>query len=285
PGLRVLVAGALVLMQANVALLAYGYLLSGVVGIAYYAMAVMRQMRRRGLLKSQYLRGMPLPAREVLSYTTPVMASDWCAIYMLTAGPLLLGYFSDMTAVALYQVVVPAAALNTIVFQSFGMLFEPAASRLHARDDPEGMNHLYWRSAVWVAVLTFPLFALSFTAAVPITLLLFGERYVAAAPILSLLAASQFVDAMMGFNAAALRVTGSVRWLVVVNAFGAAVVVGLSILLIPSLGALGAGVGTAVGYVLYTILKQVALQMASGVHAFDSTYKGPYLMIAAVSAG
>src|SRR5690606_39650883 len=109
-----------------------------------------------------------------------VMASDWCAIYMLTAGPLLLGYFSDMTAVALYQVVVPAAALNTIVFQSFGMLFEPAASRLHARDDPEGMNHLYWRSAVWVAVLTFPLFALSFTAAVPITLLLFGERYVAA---------------------------------------------------------------------------------------------------------
>jgi len=283
PGLRIAVAGALVLMQADITLLAYGYLLSGVVGIAYYAWAVVSQLRARGLLDTGLLRGLRLPVREVLSYTTPVMASDWCSIFMLTGGPLLLGYFSDMSTVALYQVVVPVAALNTIVTQSFTMLFEPSASRLHARGDATGLNDLYWRTAVWVAVLTFPLFALSFTASVPLTVTLFGERYAAAAPILTLLAAGQFVDSMAGFNSEALRVTGQLRLLIAVNAFGAATTVGLSILLIPSMGALGAAVGSVSGHLLYTVVKQVAVQMATGVKAFDPIYRGPYLTMVTVA--
>lgn len=283
PGLRISVAGLLVLMQADVTLLAYGYLLSGVVGIAYYAWSVATRMREAGLLKWNLLRGVKLPVRRVLGYTTPVMAADWCSIYMITAGPLLLGYFADMNAVALYQVVVPAAALNTVVFQSFGMLFEPSASRLSAKGATAALNHHYWRSAVWVAVLTFPFFALSFTAAVPVTVLLFGERYVAAAPILSLLAAGQFIDSASGFNAATLRVTGQVRWLVAVHVIGAVTTIGVSVVLIPSMGAIGAGVGTAVGLLLYTVLKQIALQRATGVRALDGAYKKPYLTIAGVT--
>ncbi|MEX2470970.1 MAG: oligosaccharide flippase family protein, partial [Gemmatimonadota bacterium] len=192
PGLRIAVAGVLVLLKADITLLAYGYLFSGVVGIAYYGWAVAVQMRARGLLDRGLLRGLRLPVRKVLSYTTPVMASDWCSIFMLTAGPLLLGYFTDMSTVALYQVVVPVAAMNTLVAQSFTMLFEPSASRLYARGDASGLNDHYWRTAVWVAVLTFPLFALSFTASIPLTVFLFGERYAAAGPILTLLAAGHF---------------------------------------------------------------------------------------------
>jgi O-antigen/teichoic acid export membrane protein len=50
-----------------------------------------------------------------------------------------------------------------------------------------------------------------------LTVLLFGERYVDAAPILSLLALGQFANAVIGFNAATLRVSGSLRWLLGVN--------------------------------------------------------------------
>ncbi len=283
PGLRIAVAGTLVLMKADITLLAYGYLFSGVVGIAYYGWAVAVQMRDRGLLDRGLLRGLRLPVRKVLSYTTPVMASDWCSIFMLTAGPLLLGYFTDMSTVALYQVVVPVAALNTLVAQSFTMLFEPSASRLHARGDATGLNDHYWRTAVWVAVLTFPLFALSFTASIPLTVLLFGERYAAAGPILTLLASGHFIGSMAGFNSEALRVTGSLRWLIAVNALGAATTVGLSVLLIPGMGAMGAAIGFAAGHFLYAVLKQVAVQRATGVKAFDLTYKGPYITMAVVA--
>jgi len=69
-----------------------------------------------------------------------------------------------------------------------------------------------------------------------------------------------------------------------VNLAGAATTIGISILLIPSMGALGAGIGTAAGLILYTILKQVALKQASGLRALGVEYKKPYLTIAGVSA-
>jgi O-antigen/teichoic acid export membrane protein len=284
PGLRLLIATALVLASANVEMLAYGYLIAGVIGVGYYTAAVVARLRKQGLLRMQWLRGAPLPFRTVLGYTTPAMAADWCAVFMTTAGPLLLGFFSDMSAVALYQVVVPVAALNHLVPQAFVMLFEPSASRLVARGDRVGLKRHYWRTAMWVSALSFPLFALSFTASVPLTVLLFGERYAAAAPILTLLAASQFLEAAAGFNAETLRVNGKIRWLIAANIIGVAVLVGVSVVLIPSMGALGAGIGTAVGQLSYTILKQTFVRVAVGVDSVDREHSEFYLTMGWVCA-
>lgn len=285
PGLRIGVALLLVLLQADVRVLAYGYLLSGLAGIGYYAVSVFNEIRRKGLLDGSLASDLKLPVREVLSYTVPVMAADWCSILMSTAGPLLLGYFSDMSAVALFQVVVPLVTLTKVVQQSFGVLYEPEASRLFARDDRVELERFYWRSAVWVAVLTFPAFALAFVAADPLTVLLYGERYAEAAPILSILALGMFFDSVLGFNTPTIRVAGALRWLVGANVTAAAVNVVLNILLIPSMGALGAAIATGCAWIFYGILKQAALRFATGVSAFDLEYAGPYVAIAATTGG
>jgi O-antigen/teichoic acid export membrane protein len=284
PGLRLAIAGILVMTSADVEMLAFGYLVAGVIGVGYYAWAVVDRLRAKGLLRTRWLRGVRLPFRSVLSYTTPVIVSDWCGVLMVTAGPLLLGALSDLSAVALYQVAIPVAALNHLVPQAFVMLFEPSASRLAARGDRMGLERLYWRTAMWVSVLSFPLFALSFTAAVPLTVLLFGERYAAAAPILSLLAFSQFVEATAGFNAETLRVNGKVRWLIAANVVGLTVLVGVSVALIPSMGALGAGIGTAAGQLCYTLLRQTFVRVAVGVKSVDREHVGFYATMAAAGA-
>jgi O-antigen/teichoic acid export membrane protein len=280
PLVRLGLAIALVAMSADVLLLAWGYLLAAITGVSYYAWSVWQQMRERGLLKRRFLRGLRLPVQRVFSYTAPVMASDWCTTYMITAGPLLLGYFTDLSTVALFQVVVPVAALNTLVFQSFAMLYEPSAARLVARKDSAGLNGHYWRSALWVAVLTFPLFALSFTAAEPLTVVLFGQRYAPAAPVLSVLALGRFIDSMAGFNAATLRVSGELRPLIKANVVGAVVTVAVTVALIPAMGAVGAALGLVVGLAVFTFLKQLALRTTSGVTAFDASHTGPYATIA-----
>ena len=285
PGFRLAVAGALVMAQADVMVLAYGWVLSSVVGIGYYAVSVARSLRKQGLLRMKLMRRLQLPIRRVLSYTTPVMAADWCSVFMMTAGPLMLGYFSEMSAVALYQVVVPLAALNTLVHQSFVMLYEPSASRLVGRGDREGLQELYWRFAVWVAVLTFPLFALSFVAAHPLTVTLFGERYAGAAPILSMLALAYFIDAMAGFNAATLRVSGRVKWLIGTNALAALCTIGLGAVLIPRYGPVGAGIGVLLGFLAFMVLKQTALYLATGVSVLAPRHRGPYLTMALAIVG
>src|SRR5690606_1701162 len=227
PGLRLLIALVLVAAAADVSMLAWGYLTAGVIGVGYYAWALLVWMRRSGLLRGRSVAA-SLPIGTVLAFSMPAAAADAGAVFMATAGPLLLGYFTDMSTVALFQVVIPVAALNHLVPQAFVMLFEPSASRLVAPGDRVGVDRHYWRTAMWVAVLSFPLFALSFTAAVPLVELLFGDRYAAAAPILSLLALSQFVEATAGFNAETLRVNGKIRWLIAANVIGVAVLVAVS---------------------------------------------------------
>jgi O-antigen/teichoic acid export membrane protein len=285
PGLRLVVALVLVLMQADVQLLAYGYLISGIVGLGYYCVAVYGQLQKRGLLAGGLRGDVILPVRRVLAYTVPVMGADWFRTLMVTPAPLLLGYFTDMGTVALYQVAIPLVALNTQVSQSFVMFYEPSASRVLARGDLQGLETLYWRSAMWVAVLTFPCFAFSFTAAEPLTELLFGERYAAAAPILSLLAIGTFLDAAAGFNDSTLRVSGKVRWLMAVNAFSALLNVTLNVLLIPRMGALGAGIATGTAMFVYAVLKQICLWRATGVRMMHPTYLGPYLVMCLVIIG
>jgi O-antigen/teichoic acid export membrane protein len=213
------------------------------------------------------------------------MGADWFKSLMVTPAPLLLGYYSDMSSVALYQVVIPLVALNTQAAQSFGILFEPAASRLVARHDRSGLDHLYWRAALWVAVLSFPGFAISFAAAEPLTVLLYGDRYALAAPILSLLAIGTFIDASAGFNDATLRVAGKVRWLMGVNAVGASLNVVLNLLLIPRMGALGAGIATGTALFVYSLMKQICLWRATGVHGLHPAYARPYGVLALATGG
>lgn len=278
PGLRIATALLLVLLQANVTFLAYGYLVAGVVGIVYYARSVLGEMKVRGLLDRSL--GVTPPVRQVFGYTLPVMVSDWCAILTLTMGPLLLGYHSDLSAVALFTVVVPLVTLIRLVSQTFVVLFEPAAARLHARGDLAGLGALYWQSGTWVAVLTFPAFALSFAAAEPLCTLLFGERYAAAAPILSVLAVGSFAESVLGFSAPTLRVVDKVGWLLLVNATAACLGIALSLFLIPRLGALGAAIGTGACWIAYATFTQIAVHRVAGVRGFERRYLGPYLAIA-----
>ena len=80
---------------------------------------------------------------------------------MNTTNVLMLQAFGSTTDVADYRVVQPAAKLNLLVMTSFSLLFTPQAARFFARGDKAGINNLYWRTAAWTAVFSFPVFAMT----------------------------------------------------------------------------------------------------------------------------
>ena len=80
---------------------------------------------------------------------------------MCSAGALTLGYFGEMQDVAVFAAALPLAMLNQTVMRNFSLLFTSSASKLFAKGDFEGINDLYWQTAVWLAILTFPIFALT----------------------------------------------------------------------------------------------------------------------------
>ena len=204
---------------------------------------------------------------------------------MNTSNVIMLGHFGNTEEVADYRVVQPPAHLNLLIMSTFQLLFTPAAARLFARDDRRGMADLYWRTSLWVAVASFPVLAATTAFAKPVTVAMFGDRYEGSATILALLSVGYYVSAALGFNGVTLRVHGMVRPIVTVSLLAAAMNLALNLALIPPLGAIGAGIGTCVTFLVHNVLKQAALARHTTIPFFDRRFLKPYATIVGVTGG
>lgn len=284
PGLRLGVVGLLVLGDQSATFLASGYVLTGLIGIGLYVTAVPGLLRARGLLERFSWDSMRLPFREIASFCLPLLTTDLVIVVMAGIDVLILGALHGTTEVANLRVVESAARTNAFVLGSFAILFAPAAARLHARRDRAAMRTMYWQSAAWIAVLSFPIFAATFALAEDVTVALYGEQYRASGVFLALLALGRYLDVAFGSNGQALRIFASIKTTISVNLGAAAVHAALAIALIPPLGALGAAVAVLGTYAAYNVAKQVALSRASGVPIFDPTYRSLYASIIVATA-
>ena len=284
PAIQVGIVLLLIALQADVIFLAYGYLAGALLGVLLSFWLLFQILREQGLLQQFSLRRITIPAREMFTFSFPLMTADWHSALTQASGALVLGYFYGTEAVAFLRVVLPVAVLNQLVIRSFHMLYVPNASRLFAKGDLAGVNDLYWRTSLWIAVLTFPIFAVTFATATPLTTMLFGDRYEASGLILAILAVGQYVQASFGFNGATLMVLGKVKFLVGINVGATVASIVLTLLLVRPFGAIGAAIALSATMVIHNLLKQLGLRAAGG-RLLDRRYAGAYriLVAAAVS--
>lgn len=239
--------------------LAIGYVIGGALGTLAYASISVGALRERGLLAGMRLKQLDYPARELFGFSVPLLTNQLVFLSMSTFSVILLGIFATTEDVAAFRAILPAARMNQLAVQSFSVMFLPLAARLFSRGDHRGMRRSYWETAVWLLVLTFPVFAITGPLAGPTTVLLFGQRYASSAPLLALISLGYYTNAGLGFNAHTLQAYGRVRWLVGVNIVSAVLNVGLNLLLIPRMGALGVAVATAISLVALNIGNQIGL--------------------------
>jgi len=285
PGLKLAVVLLLILGHGDAFFLAGGQVAAAILGVGVYVAIVVRVLRDEGVFGHLNLPAIKVPWREVLAFTIPLLTSDLVYTLMNTSDAMLLGRFEGTAGVAAFRAVQPAAKLNQLVLSSFGLLFTPLAARLFARHDRDGINNMYWQTAIWIAVVSFPIFALTFSLAKPLTVLLYGTRYEQSATILALLSFGYYFNAALGQNGLTLKVYGKVRYVVVVNLLAAVVNVGINLLLIPRYGALGAAVGTCGTLIAFNILKQAGLRLGTGISLFHWHYLRVYLVITLCALG
>lgn len=284
PGLRLVVVVVLVVTGSGVSLLATGYVLAQLAGLFIYVALLVKLLRERGLLARLRLRRVILPFREVFAFSFPLITNELVFLSMNTVGVFLLAHYHSLEEVANYRAVFPAARLNQVVFAVFVTLYLPMAARLFAREDTDGLRRSYWQTALFLAVFTFPIFALTGPFAPATTRVLFGERYAESAIVLALLAVGYYFNVMLGFNTFTLQVCGRLRYLVGVNVFAAALNVGLSVILVPRMAAAGVAVANCVTLLVQNLLNQAALRRSIGTSFIDRRYVRGYLVIAGCAA-
>jgi len=284
PGFKLASVLVVALAGGDVFLLAAGYLVGSVVGVSVLAGVLLRAWKREGLLRYLHPGRVRLPVREVFGFSLPLISTDLSVAFRGSFMVIALEYVWSPPAVADYRAVLPVANLNTIAFESFSFLFVPLASRMFVRGEHDGIAALYWRTSLWIAVLTFPIFTVTCLMAPTLTVLFFGERYAASATLLAILAAGHYCNASFGFNSATLRVHGKVRSTVLVEVLTVAAAIVLGGVLIPKQGALGAALATSATLVLQNVFYQVSLMAGrTGIGLPPWRYGRVYLLIAALS--
>lgn len=264
PSLRFVVVLALAATGAPVRFVAIGYLLAAFAGILLYTVLFVRALKERDLLRHFHLRKIILPFRAVFEFSFPLITGELTLLSLKTGGVVILGVFHSVVDVANYRVVFSSARLNTAVTASFATLFLPVIARLFTRGDVDEMRRTYWHTAAFVAVASFPIFALTGPLAPATTVTLFGARYSESATVMSILALGYYVNVVLGFNAYALQVCGRIRWLVGVNVFIALLNIGLCFLLAPRFSAVGVAAANCIALIGQNVLNQWWLR--SSIH-------------------
>jgi O-antigen/teichoic acid export membrane protein len=285
PALKLLAVLVVVLLKGDVFLLAAGYLAGSVLGLGIYAWIMLQVWQKKGVLEHFDRKTILFPYREIFGFSVPLLTTDFLHVVKGSATVLLLEYFRASTDVAEFRAVAPVAGLNLVVMQSFKLLYTPMAARLFATRDEAGINNLYWKTATWIALFSFPVFLVTFSLADLITVLLFGQQYAQSGILLALLSFGNYFNAALGFNSYTLRVYGRVKYIVLIDVLSAVLNLGLSLLLIPPYGALGAAIGTCVTSVIYNLLNHAGLLLGTGINLFERRYLMVYASILLSAAG
>lgn len=284
PGLK-LGAVLLILRHGSVIFLAYGYVIASFLGVSIYCWMLKRLLENQQILVRLKLKKIELPAKEVLSFVVPGLTSLFATAAIPMLSIFLLGQMRTMTDVAYYRVVLPLAELNGVVMASFTLLYTPAAAKLLAAAHFSAINTLYWKTAAWMSVLSFPIFAVTFSFAKPLTVFMYGIRYQPSVSVLALLSLASYFNTSLGFNLQTLKVLGQLRFITLVSVLGVVIHIALNMLLIPHLGALGAAMATAAASIIYNSLLQLGLFLTSQLNPFDRRYLSIYLTVGLSALG
>jgi O-antigen/teichoic acid export membrane protein len=265
PSLRLIVVLLLVATRADSSFLAAGYVGAGALGLLLYLLLLGPLLKRTGLAAHFSAHRLRLPWREVAVFCGPMLLTSLVAVATTEFVAVALGRFFGPTEVAAFRAVQPFAALNLVVMFSFTTLFTPAVSRLVARRAGPEVRELYWQTATWIAVVTFPILAMTTVFARPFVEFTLGERYASSVPVLVILSAGYYVNAALGFNGLTVQILGRLRWVLLTNVITIVAMVVATMVLVRRFGAVGGAVAVLVTLVVHNVLKQAGLGFGAGV--------------------
>lgn len=221
---------------------------------------------------------------ELLIFSLPLVVTSAMTVLLSRVDSFMLGVLSTTGDVGVYGVVYPMAELLTAALASFGFLFTPVLSELHANQEFEKMRRLYQVVTKWIFMATLPVFMILAVFPEVSISLSFGTEYAEGSLALTILALGFFSHSFLGPNVNALTSIGRTRTIMYDNICITSLNIALNLILIPRYSYVGAAIATTVSYVLLNILYTTQLYRETGIQPFTSALVRPGI-IAAVSIG
>ena len=185
--------------------------------------------------------GVRLSTRELVQFSGPVFLSSVVMKSGHQLQTILLGALSTVSAVGVFTVATNVNLIGSLFHSSLVSASMPLFAAAQDRENRSALVKLYQLTSKWSLTLNLPIFLL--VVAYPQALLaMFGSEFAAGALALTILAAANLVNAATGMSGAVLDMTGYTRWKLLNAIVSVALGIALNLLLVPSLGLVGAAI-------------------------------------------
>ena len=229
-------------------------------------------IRNATLSKSSYNRAAPtIVFRDYLRLSIPLFFIGIGYQLLNQMDTIMLGHFASQRDVGIYSVAVKVSSFVLIGLEILLPIVAPLFSQFSATRDHELTEALFRTVTKWLCYSALIIFSCIAIFRVEI-LHLFGKGFTGGATVLLILAAGQLVNAATGPTGALLTMTGKQKWELANTISMVAFNFLLNLVLIPTMGLIGAAIATAVSIATINGLKLVQVYMLFGLQAYNLKY-------------
>ena len=234
PAIRLILVGVLAIAGLNAAQAVVIY------GLAdFAAMLMLLYFLHKQFSLRRPLRAARRDVRGILSYSVPDWLADLMVTFRSNVQTLLLGTFNTVTGVGIFSVASHLQEIGHVFYTAINTSARPFIAELHDRGDREQLGRIYQTTTRWGFTMNLPVFLVMVLFPTPI-LSIFGESFTDGATALAILAWANLANVGTGMGGIILEMTGYTRLKLVNSIIRLLLSVGLSVLLIPGWGIVGA---------------------------------------------
>lgn len=206
-------------------------------------------------------------ARMFWRFTGPRAVAAGLHLALQRVDILLVAGLAGPAQAAIYTVAGRFVVLGQLANQAIGNAVQPRLAERLGAGDLAGTQALYRTATAWLVLVSWPLYLLVGVYA-PVYLGLFGEPYRSGGQVVVVLAAAMLLASGCGAVDMLLAMAGRTSWNLANVSLALTVMVGLDVMLIPQMGAVGAAIGLAAAIAINNLLPLAQVVQALGIHPF-----------------
>lgn len=192
--------------------------------------------------------------RRIIEYSVPVMITDFGNIVDRRFDIILVGYFLNPMSVSYYVTARQTTSILNKPIEALSFTLSPSLSSEKAAGNINRVRQIYENSLINVLLFYIPLATGLYLVAQPTIGLIFGQEYFSAVPVLKILCPYLVLISFTRLSNSILDYIGRARVRAIAQGIASALNVCLNIILIPTIGVIGAAVSTVFTQALYTLV-------------------------------
>jgi len=191
---------------------------------------------------------------HLINFSLPFMGSGIIGFSLMWMDSFMLGYFTSMEEVGIYNGAARIALFSNIILASVNTVFGPSISKYFATDDLNNLKMAYKTTVRWIIHISLPFYLFIFFLSEKI-MGLYGTQFIAGSYALIILSFGQLVNISVGSAGYLLTMTGNPKTELLNQIITVVLNFSLNWYLIPLMGINGAALATTVSIVIVNGLR------------------------------